>query len=521
MAGGDRVYLLDRNPTMVEDAMKRRGISMSSGYRILAVDSKSGKRLWENQDHVTGTWLGYSEKHDLLLLARSAATDRLSDESGRGMRIHNAADGKVRWSKDKLSYSGPCILHNNWIIANVNAYAQSAGAFDIRTGEQRMTINPLTGKVQPWKITRSYGCNNIIASENMLTFRSGAAGYYDLLTESGTGNLGGFKSGCTSNLVVAGGVLNAPDYTRTCSCAYQNQTSLALVHMPGIDSWATNFTAVSVPENEIIQKLAINIGAPGDRRDEAGTLWLDFPAVGGDSPALALTVNDDAKYFQQQSATFDSTKQPWLYASGATDIKELRLVMRTQKRAEPPPKSSEDEEEKAATTATTATAKTDAAAATTSTATTSTASTTANTSTSPANGNSANGNTANGAATAGTTAASPFVSNTNTSSTTAAVAPVEILRDPIPPTAYRVELYFALPTAIENQVHRFDVTIGDQVQHVELSPRTASENDDEQVIQAATFENVVLDGELVIKFSAQQGTSVLSGLRLSKIESSK
>ena len=43
----------------------------------------------------------------------------------------------------------------------------------------------------------------------MLTFRSGAAGYYDLLNDGGTGNFGGFKSGCTSNLVVANGVLNA------------------------------------------------------------------------------------------------------------------------------------------------------------------------------------------------------------------------------------------------------------------------------------------------------------------------
>ncbi len=346
VAGGDRVYMLDRNPAMVEEALKRRGISKGDGYRILAVDYKTGKQIWEVKENVTGTWLGYSEKHDLLLHARSAATDRLVDESGRGMRVYNAKDGTVRWAKDKLSYSGPCILHNNWIITNANAYAQSAGAFDIRTGEQRMTKNPLTGKFQPWKITRAYGCNNIIASENMLTFRSGAAGYYDLLTESGTGNLGGFKSGCTSNLVVAGGVLNAPDYTRTCSCAYQNQTSLALVHMPGLDTWATNFTAVSVPENEIIQNLAINMGAPGDRRDPSGTLWLEYPAVGGDSPALALTLDKDAKFFQQHTATFDTSSLPWVFASGAFNLSELRLILRTQKRADAASKSADDDDEK-------------------------------------------------------------------------------------------------------------------------------------------------------------------------------
>ncbi len=59
-------------------------------------------------------------------------------------------------------------------------------------GSQKMTKNPLTGRLEPWKITRAYGCNSIVASENLLTFRSGAAGFYDMLTEAGTGNLGAF-----------------------------------------------------------------------------------------------------------------------------------------------------------------------------------------------------------------------------------------------------------------------------------------------------------------------------------------
>ena len=92
----------------------------------------------------------------------------------------------------------------------------------------------------------------------MLTFRSGAAGYYDLLNDGGTGNFGGFKSGCTSNLVVANGVLNAPDYTRTCSCAYQNQTSLALVHMPQVDLWSVDDFASNHQLKEPIKHLGIN-----------------------------------------------------------------------------------------------------------------------------------------------------------------------------------------------------------------------------------------------------------------------
>lgn len=329
VAGGGRVYLLDRNPAMVEQALKRRGLSKSEGYRVVAVDFKTGQMLWETSQAIDGTWLGYSQQHDLLLLARAQASDRLVDESGTGMKVFNANDGTLRWSNDTLTYNGPCILHNNWIITNTNAYSKSAGAYDIRTGEPRLTKNPLTGKPQPWQITRAYGCNNIIASENLLTFRSGAAGYYDLLTDAGTGNLGGFKSGCTSNLVVAGGVLNAPDYTRTCSCAYQNQTSLALVHMPELDTWTINLSAVQVPADERIQSVGINLGAPGDRPDEQGLLWVEYPAVGGESPALGLTVNQEATFYQQHSSSFDFSELPWVYASGATDIRELRLALKT------------------------------------------------------------------------------------------------------------------------------------------------------------------------------------------------
>ncbi len=240
VAGGDRVFCLDKNPSHIEEAMRRRGKALPGSYRILAVDHKTGERQWEVTEGVFGTWLGYSEQHNLLLHAGAQASDRLTTETGKGMTVYRALDGSVQWTNDKLAYSGPCILHNDLIITNANAYSESAGAFFIKTGEPKLVKNPLTGEIQPWKITRAYGCNNIIASENMLTFRSGAAGFYDLLSESGTGNLGGFKSGCTSNLVVANGVLNAPDYTRTCSCSYQNQTSLALVHMPEVELWTTD-----------------------------------------------------------------------------------------------------------------------------------------------------------------------------------------------------------------------------------------------------------------------------------------
>lgn len=329
VAGNGRVYALDKNPKPVEEYLRRRGKSDPGTYRILAFDVRTGKTAWESTGNIFGTWLGYSETRDLLLQAGASASDRLSSvEAGQGMTVYDGSSGNVVWNRDDFRYSGPCVLHNDLVITNANSYSQSAGAFSLLDGSQKMIENPLTGREQPWKITRAYGCNNIIASENLLTFRSGAAGFYDLLTESGSGNFGGFKSGCTSNLVVADGVLNAPDYTRTCSCAYQNQTSLALVHMPDVDAWTISNTAILDKNSGPLRQVGINLGAPGDRRDPHGLMWLEYPAVAGDSPDLGLEIAGPAEYFQHHPTTLPAAALPWVAVSGVEGLTGLTLKLR-------------------------------------------------------------------------------------------------------------------------------------------------------------------------------------------------
>lgn len=328
VAGGHQVYCLDRNPARVEQALLRRGVPRPETYRIVALDYRSGEVKWEIREGIFGTWLGYSAEFDCLLQAGASASDRLTDEVSQGMSVHSAEDGSLKWRNKTLKYTGPCILHHEWIITNTNAYAESAGAFSLIDGRQKMLPNPITGESHPWKLTRAYGCNNIIASENLLTFRSGSAGFYDLLSDGGTGNLGGFKSGCTSNLVVANGVLNAPDYTRTCSCAYQNQTSLALVHMPDIEVWSVDTSALAKSHGKRIDALGINFGAPGDRRDGDGQLWLEYPAVSGGSPPISLQLGDDAQIFQHHASVHTGRPLPWVLASGAENVTDVRLAMK-------------------------------------------------------------------------------------------------------------------------------------------------------------------------------------------------
>ena len=79
----------------------------------------------------------------------------------------------------------------------------------------------------------------MVASEHLLLFRSSTAACYDLEKNSGLHHLGGFRSACTTNLIVADGVLSAPRVfgPSHCDCNYSNQTSLGLVHMPELEKW--------------------------------------------------------------------------------------------------------------------------------------------------------------------------------------------------------------------------------------------------------------------------------------------
>jgi len=311
-AGGGRLYCIDRLSGAELAKLKRRGEEPKLPPRLLVFDLKTGYLLWSAEDNVFGTWLSYSAEYDVLVESGRVARDTISDEP-KGMRAYDAGTGKVLWSQ--ATYVGPAMIHHRTILKDLSAC-------DLLTGEVKMRPHPLTGVPVPWEWARNYGCNTPAASENLLTFRSGAAGFYDLCNDGGTGNLGGFRSSCTNNLIVAGGVLTAPEYTRTCSCQYQNQTSLGLIHMPEGELW-TSFGALEL--RGVVKRLAISLGAPGDRRDDNGTLWLEYPSVGGKSPTVDVKVaGAKLEWFRRHSSTVQGPLN-WVTSSGVKGLSSITV----------------------------------------------------------------------------------------------------------------------------------------------------------------------------------------------------
>jgi hypothetical protein len=318
ITASDRVlFCLDKLPPALEKRLQRRGRGIPSDYRLLALDLETGRILWEQDKDIFGSWLSYSREHDRILQATRPSRDMVTDETGERMAVYVASTGTPVWDRP-IKYNNPPILYHDQIITDRAAYR-------LATGERRVGTDPVTGEEMLWSYARTYGCNYNIASEHLLSFRSAAAGFYDLFSEGGTGNLGGFRSGCTSNLIAAAGVLNAPDYTRTCTCSYQNQTSLALIHMPELEYWTTNDLAWN---GKRVRRIGINLNAPGDRVAHDGTLWVDFPSVGGRSPDLPIQF-DPAKTraVRRHALTLQPNGHEWVAASGLAGPLKLRITL--------------------------------------------------------------------------------------------------------------------------------------------------------------------------------------------------
>jgi outer membrane protein assembly factor BamB len=318
--GNGRLFAIDRPPV---ETRPRKADKTALDTRLFAFDLATGNTIWSTRKEVFGTWASYSEAHDVLVEAGLMSRDTAWDEAP-GMRVYDGKHGKVLWYRK--DYYGPALIHGDRILKSGDPRAGSGTACELRTGEPIRESDPLTGRPIEWRWLRTYGCNTPAASENLVLFRSGAAGYFDLCS-GGTGNLGGFRSSCTFNLIAAGGVLSVPDYTRTCTCSYQQQTSLGLIHVPDAEMWTfTTSRKIDGP----IRRLGLLLGAPGSRKADNGTLWLEYPPVGGPSPRLTVTtVPSRLDTFRMHASQVEGGGPKWVAASGARGIERLTISLDT------------------------------------------------------------------------------------------------------------------------------------------------------------------------------------------------
>jgi len=200
-------------------------------------------------------------------------------------------------------------------------------------------IDPFSGLSVEQRYQRGYGCSGTISSMTMDFFRSGTLGMYDLEDDSGMRNFPGMKPGCGVSLLPALGVLFSGEANADCFCPYNFSTSLALAPaaVRKNEDWALFFAK---PSNSNVKRAALNLGAPGDRRDDNRTLWLGYPraplmeeAAGPEKRAhtfgmpLAMSLFDGGRALRVNGdrTLIEGTKTPWIYASQMLGIQSLSL----------------------------------------------------------------------------------------------------------------------------------------------------------------------------------------------------
>ena len=329
--GRGRVYCFDAHlEKLYQDKRRGNDVPKATSDKVFrCLDLDTGNERWSLESDMVAAWVSYSADHDVLIASNSSE-----------VRGFHGTNGYELWKQDRKAtgFKGhPENLVHKVILWHDRVIDQRGPglSYDLLTGKSITKKDPLTGREVPWEFTKvGHHCNYAIASEHLLTFRAGEAGFCDL--ESGeTSRLLGFRSGCRNSLIPANGVLNAPNFAHGCICSYSIYTSLGLVHVPDNEQWS--YSAHGNP-TAAVERVGVNLGAPGDRVSPNGTLWLDWPNVGGPSPSVGVSsAPEKPRSFHLHSSEVDGAALRWVTSSGLEGVETIRLALA------PKPKKPEDE----------------------------------------------------------------------------------------------------------------------------------------------------------------------------------
>jgi hypothetical protein len=372
--GGGKVFLAERagSEQRVQDALAERRRLIASGTYIetapmkqadpytpsdvrlaVALDARSGEKLWERPIDFTGCCgdaMGSAYRDDVLLFFgcvgnHDAWRFRENQLVFRRIVALSASAGEVLWSRPLNYRTRPVVVDDRIII--------EPRACDLRTGEILMRVDPITGKQVPWEFLRpGHTCAATSASASALFYRSHSTAIYDMARDAGVAIFGGIRPGCWINMIPAGGLVLVPEASVGCTCSFPLRCSYALAHKPTRAQPWTVFIShteldergrvVPQPFDKPVKRLAINIGAPADMKDDDGALWLAYP-----NPKTVYSGNHFSNYGLKfdlhekvlddegmgffcrdfKGVTIDGTDRPWLFTSGCLGLLRCEIPL--------------------------------------------------------------------------------------------------------------------------------------------------------------------------------------------------
>jgi len=326
---GERVYLIDGLPRY---SMLKKPTSLPRTLK--AFDLRTGSEVWHAalRPYENSLWV-----HDGVLLSTinaggpSPNHDRIASAAGGGLTAFRAKDGTTLWKLDDTGTVSPVLMGDLLYLPE---------AYDLHTGAPKMQRDPFTGEELQAEIVMGAGCSKHAGCPNLITARSGSLGFYDLARGGGQYWYPNNRASCWINMIPACGLVLVPEGSSSCPCAYDYKTSLALAPAKRQNDWCIFPGAVKTKaakkrnrDTAPVQRLLINCGAPGDRIDQSGDVWLAFPRPwaigpegGGGMGKLnpyepGITMSDAGgpvrPFVRNPDFTpIAHTDKPWLYTCG-------------------------------------------------------------------------------------------------------------------------------------------------------------------------------------------------------------
>lgn len=307
----------------------------------IALDARTGRELWALPVDVTdcseigtgGGKLTMLYEQGVLLLCGANANGHYWEQfmegefAQRRLVALSADSGSVMWHKD-ANYRHRPIIVGDRVIAE-------PWSFNLYDGQQQMRANVVTQQPEPWSIMRTgHHCGMITGCENMLFFRSGFTGFYDLVADVGAQHFAGHRLGCWINAIPANGLVMIPEAGAGCVCMFSIESTVVFEPREPRRPWAI-YSSVGSPTP--VKHLALNLGAPGDRRDARGTLWLTYPRpkpYRQTGLEAQLDIEPDFasqggfKTVNEESTPIAGAETPWVFTSWAQGLKSCRIPLR-------------------------------------------------------------------------------------------------------------------------------------------------------------------------------------------------
>ena len=216
--GGGRVYFLEqrddhwvKSPSRLLDEWR--------GLAIVALDEKTGKKVWEkipdNYGKLSPIFF-FCYKDEVLTVARMSNVYEIW--------AYNAAKGKQLWFKNHRATHYHHGGHRRKTIIVGDTLLQEPIAYDLRTGKRK------------WTIMARGKCAALSASADYLFGRFGVHSIFDVAVLAGSRKgqaverlTSVTRPGCWINTITAGGLVLTPEASSGCSCGYPIRATMAFV----------------------------------------------------------------------------------------------------------------------------------------------------------------------------------------------------------------------------------------------------------------------------------------------------